>query len=486
MLTSCDTGYSLSYRQATTISALPDDILLDIFGFYKETDDIPHRVWNWHILVHVCRRWRQVIFGSPLRLNLRVFCTSRTPVENNLGIWPTLPLSIDFDYYSNWREGSNASSEDNVISALKHLDRVCDVGLSVTCSELEKISAVMREPFPVLTSLYIRSKDGNAPALPADFLGGSAPCLCDIHLRRIPFPALPTLLLSTSDLVELHLYHIPPNGYISPEAIVVGLGALPRLNSFIIRFQSTTPRPDRIHPHLVTRTVLPALTVFQFKGASEYLEDLVSRIDAPQLSRIYILYFNQLVDFQVAQLPMFMGRSLGTKLTQFRHAQVSFHRGLVTFNTSPHANNPYPNPPYAIATVLCEGIGWQVSHMAQVLSHFSSTQFNLVHLKLELEENCQLEGVDDVEWLHLLRQFSAVQTLCVSHELAGHVALALENIAWETDAEALPSLALIYLAGQPALSIEKFIAARQVSGRPMTVVETKMEFDEKLESYISK
>jgi hypothetical protein len=54
--------------------------------------------------------------------------------------------------------------------------------------------------------------------------------------------------------------------------------------------------------------------------------------------------------------------------------------------------------------------------------------------------------------------------------LRGHVALALEDIAGEIVAEALPSLDLVCLAGQLASSIEKFVAARKLSGQPVTVV----------------
>ena len=78
-----------------------------------------------------------------------------------------------------------------------------------------------------------------------------------------------------------------------------------------------------------------------------------------------------------------------------------------------------------------------------------------------------------------------MRTLHVSDELAGYVALALEDIAWEIVAEVLLSLDLIYLEGQSASAIEKFVTARRLSDCPVTVVNTKMEFDEKLESYIS-
>ena len=78
-----------------------------------------------------------------------------------------------------------------------------------------------------------------------------------------------------------------------------------------------------------------------------------------------------------------------------------------------------------------------------------------------------------------------MQTLHVAYELVGHVSLALEGIAWETVAEVLPSLNLIYLAGPSASSIETFVASRQLSGRPVTVIETEGEFDERIESHVS-
>jgi hypothetical protein len=155
--------------------------------------------------------------------------------------------------------------EGSVIAALQHPDRVCHVDLDTNGSQLGKMAKVMKKPFPVLTRLVIDSNDGNAPVLPAEFLGGSAPRLQSMSLFGIPFPALPTLLLSTSDLVNLDLRNIPPTGYISPEAMVTGLAALPRLENFTIHFLLATPRPDRIHPPPVTRAVIPALTTFGFR-----------------------------------------------------------------------------------------------------------------------------------------------------------------------------------------------------------------------------
>ena len=108
--------------------------------------------------------------------------------------------------------------------------------------------------------------------------------------------------------------------------MVVGLAALPRLSNFTIKFHSAAPRPDRIHPPPVTRTVLPGLTYFQFTGASEYLEDLVAQIDAPRLASIDVHYLNQLVEFRINQLAKFIDRSVGPKFTLFRSAKVGFER----------------------------------------------------------------------------------------------------------------------------------------------------------------
>jgi hypothetical protein len=338
----------------------------------------------------------------------------------------------------------------------------------------------MQKPFPLLTYLEISTR--SAPVLTAEFLGGSAPRLQEIILGGISYPALPTLLLSATDLVILDLFDIPPTGYISPEDLVGSFATLQSLETLVMGFRSATSRPDRIHPPPITRTVLPALTYFRFKGASEYLEDLVARIDCPQLSQTVIAYLNQVVDFQVVQFSNFINRTVGPEINLFKHARLSFSYGTVAFTMYPHANHsPWDRRP-ATTIISCYGIDCQVAHIAQVLGHMSAKLSNVVHLKLKAEhEGLQLTATDDVqvEWTHLLHQFSAAKTLHVSRDLAGHVALALEDIITTGMAEeVLPSLDLIRVVGQPASSVEKFTAARQLSGRPVTIVETETEFDE--------
>jgi hypothetical protein len=209
-----------------TIRILPDDVLLETFDFYM--DELVDRDYDddrwWYTLVHVCQKWRNVVFASPRRLNLQLRCTRTRSVREMLDIWPELPIVIkDYDG-SKMVEGA-----DNVIAALDLKHRVSQINFwSISSSELERFAAVMQDPFPALTRLSLVSFDQMVPAMPVmsdSFLGGSAPRLQYLRLHRIPFLALPKLLSSATDLVDLCLWNTPHSGYISPKAIVACLCA---------------------------------------------------------------------------------------------------------------------------------------------------------------------------------------------------------------------------------------------------------------------
>ena len=120
----------------------------------------------------------------------------------------------------------------------------------------------MQEPFPILQTLSL-SCNAEKPLVISDtFLGGSAPRLQRIKLRRVPFPTLPKFLLSTRGLVELDLEDIPSTGYISPDVMAASLAMLTRLRSVSINFLSRRSFPKNLTtqcPPPPTRTVLPAL-----------------------------------------------------------------------------------------------------------------------------------------------------------------------------------------------------------------------------------
>ncbi len=182
---------------------LPDDVLLEIFDFFVVGDqdflrsgDQPARIFIskrtvewWQPLVHVCRRWRGLVFRSPRRLNLQLYCTLGSVTRKTLDVWPPLPLLImNDDILFNKPEAM-----DDLPSALEHNNRVRQISLShpyATASQIEKVWAAMQVPFPELTALRLELPSGIVPVVPDSFLGGSAPRLQLLAFAGIPFPGL--------------------------------------------------------------------------------------------------------------------------------------------------------------------------------------------------------------------------------------------------------------------------------------------------------
>jgi len=162
-----------------------------------------------------------------------------------------------------------------------------------------------RVSFPRLTYLEIDVTYETVLALPDSFLGGSAPRLQKLYFYGIPIPALPKLLLTTTNLAKLTLWRTPHSGYVSPGVMVACLASLIRLKFLTLGFHSPRSRPNRTSRRLppLTRTVLPVLDYFEFRGTSEYLEELVAQIDTPCINEVHISFFNQLI-FDVPLLPV--------------------------------------------------------------------------------------------------------------------------------------------------------------------------------------
>jgi hypothetical protein len=297
------------------IDPLPDDVLLEIFDFLmsmKPSSRGKTAMEAWQSLVHVCRRWRSLVFRSPRRLNLQLYCTPKTPAKDTLNIWPALPLIIRGNMASSSALGS-AASTDNVIVALGQSNNVCQVDLRDLADwQLQEVLTAMQVPFPELTDLRLSSHMTVTmpPVIPDSFLDGSAPRLRRFELRGIPFSGVPNLLLSANYLVNLRLLNIPHSGYFSPEAMVALLSALSSLEGLSLEFQSPQSRPglETQPPPPSKCSILPALNGFHFKGVTEYLEELVTFIDAPKLNLLYITFFNQ-IDFGCPRVAQFINRT---------------------------------------------------------------------------------------------------------------------------------------------------------------------------------
>ena len=104
-------------------------------------------------LVHVCRRWRNLVFESPRHLNLELICTPETPTKNTLDVWLALPLVIK----GTMDASTGPSRTDNVIAAFRQIKRVRQVNLYLEAWQLEIILALMQVSFPEWTNLHLWS-----------------------------------------------------------------------------------------------------------------------------------------------------------------------------------------------------------------------------------------------------------------------------------------------------------------------------------------
>jgi hypothetical protein len=435
-----------------TINAFPVEILLELFEFCRAAS--MNVLWlcylqtwpggwpgAWRTLLHVCRRWRYVVLSSPLRLDLFVDCSDSSPVRELLHIWPPFPIQV-----------MSSNLTDNIIAALEHRDRVSRISIWLTCLRCEKLATIIQEPLPALTSLNLERVYGygdenydTMPALPATFLGGSAPRLQSLTLRGVPFPTLPQLLLSCNDLSKLSLHNISNIGYISPEAMVMGLSALTRLTYLCIEFGGTL-LPDQViqHPPLFTRAVtavLPTLKKFYFQGVSEYLEDFLARIDVPQLEDFRIEFSQEHV-FDMRQV-ISHSRALGS----FDRAKVIFNIYSVFIRLyQPEGTNPVKTLSLGIHDGHNEELGWRVSSMTQMGTQFPCLLSSIAELEIFsdplLEENEVF--MDNTEWLEFFHPFSAVRTLRLSCNEESHVVSSLQELTGESIAEVLPNLQNIY------------------------------------------
>ena len=456
-----------------TIDILPDDVLLEMFDYYQhealELDDIE----GWQTLVHVSRKWRWVVFDSPRRLNLQLLCSERTHTRETLIIWPPLPIVIMVSGYN-----LSGCNEDDIIAAFEHHDRVREIDLSgVPSSLLEKLLAATQEPFPALTTLEISAEDDKAATIPDSFLGGFAPNLKTLRLNRIPFPfpALRKLFSSTTDLVTLNLFEIPHSGYFSPEAMVTCLPALTSLETLRLGFQSPRSRPyhENRRPHPSTRTLLPALRWLTFTGVSEYLEDLVARIDVPLLDSLDMTFFHQLI-FDTPQLTELISHSgRRQKDESLNEARVFFSNERVLVWLSEPIDSGLE------VGVLCRQSDWQLSAAAQVCSSSFPQAFipTVEHLYIR-ETRSLLWWQDDIEssqWLELLHPFTGVKDLFLSQIFASHVAPVLQELIFEGGNGVLPSLQTIHLEGlQPSgvvpKAVEQLVTTRHISGHSIAVI----------------
>ncbi|KAH9171634.1 hypothetical protein EDB89DRAFT_1079518 [Lactarius sanguifluus] len=447
------------FSQPVTIEVLSDDVLLNII---RHCPGLSPRFWP--TLTHVCQRWRQIVFTSPQGLDLRLYCTYGTPVLKTLDYWPALPIIVHYGG-SPTLDLPPPEDEDNIVAALKRSDRIGSVSLTITTSLLAKLFAI-EKPFSKLEELVLRSPDNVQLTLPSTLRWGTH--LRSLHSTRIVFPALQQLLSSSKNLVDLRLHEIPSSGYLSPKAFANALSGMTQLQSLSLHFISPASRPSHvgISPFPGRRVVLPALSHFNFQGTSEYLNTLVTRIDAPRLRDIEIKFFNQLI-FHISQLSYFVDQIEVQKSHRRADVLSSENAISITF-TRPEADVRLS------FQISREQLDWQLSSMAQICDQLSSSGFFFGVGELLINTTQRLSEQDDGDsehWPELIHSFGGVERLSLAGKLVTNILHTLREANWETS----PLPALKYLrtqgpaSGDLRAAIDSFVTQRQLSGRPIEV-----------------
>jgi hypothetical protein len=141
------------------------------------------------------------------------------------------------------------------------------------------------------------------------------------------------------------------------------LSALTNLEFLHLWYLYPRPRPAsesrRPPPPPLTRSILPSLTEIQFKGACEYLEEILTRIDAPPLDGLHIIFFNQII-FDTPQLFQFISRRPTLRAPEKGRIEFTSEAFFVKFSSQ--------KSDYTVlrVKVRCTASEWQLSSFEQV------------------------------------------------------------------------------------------------------------------------
>lgn len=469
-------------RIGTPIHTIDEDALLNIFHtlglyFIDRYDDVVFRAnWDrarwWYKPAQVCRRWRDLILASPVRLDLHLVCTYGTPVANMLAYSPPLPLVID--YLDRNRERTT-DDDDGILLALQHCDRVRRIGLVVPATNLLRPLIAMAGRFPILERLFIRSQTGNDTSLmlPTTL---QAPALRGLALSCLALPPGSPLLTTSPGLVILVLERIPPSAYFPPSHLLARLSSLTQLQTLSIGFTYPAPASDAegklLHTQTMAHVTLPNLRSLFFHGSNAYLEALLARLNTPQLEILHVWFYCQST-FNSLHLSQF---SSAIHKVQFRTAQLHFYPSEVVLIAPKASERDWV--PFRVQ-ITCTHLDWQVASAVQVFGAFATILSVVERLALKYYdyddpwERHRDNDVDPMQWRELLRPFRNVKTLSVADTLVGELSGSLRLGDGESSLEwLLPELRELRYAGGDRAdeAFAPFIHARQTAGRPIDLV----------------
>ena len=455
--------YSMTYR--THIHDLDNDSLLQIFKCYRlEDGDNWYFRHTWRRLVHVCQRWRYLVYDLPSHLDMRLLLTNDSPSIDTLSHIPPLPLVID---YSNRTRTMAQKDEENIHLGLQQHDRVRRVVLQAPSSSLRMWLESMNKLFPRLVDLHLlpATIEEMNLELPETL---QAPDLRHLSLHGIGLPAELALLSSASTLSTLSLTHIGASCYFPPVNLLTRLRGLPHLEELSIGLAIPIPpsREENLLPSPITLVTLPALRRLTFQGEDVYLNNFVSQISTPLLERLSLALIFDLA-FTLVNLTEFIHRTEGFECL---NAWIVFNKDSASVEAGHYDQRGIGK---LILCVNCEPLDWQMDSITQIcgaLGVFLSTAEELtLDLNVDGMPSDWEDSLDSMMWHELLLPFIGVKRLHIGSSLTQELSQALQSVVLEL----LPDLQELEVQLDVDHAKEKFslfLKTRELVGRPVRLL----------------
>jgi F-box-like len=461
-----------------TINHLPDEILLEIFDFYRQGVDSYDHQWRekyaWFNLTHLSRRWRAITLASSSRLDLGIIVGPIKPahIEPILSSLPGLPILIDFKYID---EGITIRSAVwRMRTALGQHDRVRGVSFTGTRKgvHVDEFFSATDCHFPILESLVLSHTYYQELELPDTFLGG--PDLSNLHLRRLELErfsltSVSRFLLSTSSLTDLALRIDTALGTSPKTPLLACLQGMPCLSRLDLEIVHNSPSqfsaPNDIVP-------LSKLTYFHYSGHSVFLDAIVAGISAPSVRNFSMQFFDAIL-FPLVHLTRFITETekhhralevafLGRFfcLSLLTHSDFKQYRQIVLFN---------PIPSWSPETIL------------RISGSLSTKLATVEELRVAFSI-AKMGTEDDILWRRFYQLFPGVKVLHT--EGANYDCIARTLLQYHEEPEdafvLLPALEEMQIGNdehrthrrriESARAVFKpFISARRRAGRPVKV-----------------
>ena len=455
----------------STIHHLPDEVLLEVFDFYRRDihshpyDYIWREQFGWFNLAHVCRKWRAVMFASAYRLDLSIFVGPKKPGHIERILFCPFLILLD---YKRMFEDITLCALCRMHSALEYHDRVHEISFEGTNAWFDEFFGATNCPFPKLESLVLRSRYGEELEIPDTFLGG--PDLSNLRLRRlslygVSFESTSLMLSCATSLTDLFLR---TNTAFSPSAetsLLACLQNMPCLHSLDLSLLFRPLDSPSLPPSPKDIVSLPELTRLRYVGPSIFLDALVAGLSAPSLRGVDIKFVYAIWP-PVVHLPRFINE-----------IEERFHTVYVAFLERDYCLSLQRQSGFIGDCEL--GLSIRSEWLIRMGCALSTRLANVEELRVTFDTTADK---DNIPWRKFYHQFPSVKVLRTEGAKSIYcIARTLHQNHEDSEPDDLgffPALEEIDLGKEPfynsrrgpqLAAFEPFVSARQQAGCPVKV-----------------